>query len=90
MKILLTSIGTRGDMEPFLAIADMLKAAGHKTVCLFPEQFRPLAEDGGHRFESLGPEFMDLLESPLGKIVMGGSGTTWQKIRSYADGDRPK
>lgn len=71
-------------MEPFLAIADLLKAAGHDTICLFPEQFRALAEAGGHGFETLGPEFMDLLESPLGKIVMGGSGTPWQKIRSYA------
>ncbi|MDG1571393.1 glycosyltransferase [Robiginitalea sp. M366] len=84
MKILLTSLGTRGDMEPFLAVADLLRAAGHETVCLFPEQFRNLAEDGGHRFCSLGPEFMELLESPLGKTAMGGSGTTWQKIKAYA------
>jgi sterol 3beta-glucosyltransferase len=84
MKILLISLGTRGDMEPFLAIADLLKAAGHETVCLFPEQFRELAEEGGHRFKTLGPEFLDLLEGPIGKRAMGGSGTTWQKIISYA------
>ncbi|SFR35727.1 sterol 3beta-glucosyltransferase [Robiginitalea myxolifaciens] len=84
MKILLASLGTRGDMEPFLAVANLLKTAGHETICLFPEQFRELAEGDGHQFETLGPEFMELLESPIGRIAMGGSGTTWQKIRSYA------
>lgn len=83
MKVLLTSIGTRGDMEPFLALGEILKAAGHETICLMPEQFRPLAEAGGHAFESLGPEFMELLESDLGKLALGGSGTALQKMVAY-------
>lgn len=83
MKILLTSIGTRGDMEPFLALGELLKKAGHNTVCLMPEQFRPLAEEGGHAFESMGPEFMEMLESDLGKLALGGSGTVLQKMSAY-------
>ena len=80
MKILLTSIGTRGDMEPFLALGELLKKAGHKTICLMPEQFRPLAEEDGPDFETLGPEFMEMLESGLGKLALGGSGTALQKF----------
>ena len=34
MKILLTSIGTRGDMEPFLALAELLNERGHDVICL--------------------------------------------------------
>ncbi|HSR61199.1 MAG TPA: glycosyltransferase [Robiginitalea sp.] len=83
MKILLTSIGTRGDMEPFLALGELLKKAGHETVCLMPEQFRPLAEEGGHAFETMGPEFMEMLESDLGKLALGGSGTAMQKFSAY-------
>jgi len=33
MKILLISIGTRGDMEPFLAIGEILKEKGHQVIC---------------------------------------------------------
>ena len=32
MKILLVSIGTRGDMEPFLAIGEILREKGHEVI----------------------------------------------------------
>ncbi|MEO1513424.1 MAG: glycosyltransferase [Bacteroidota bacterium] len=84
MKILLTSIGTRGDMEPFLAIGEILKAKGHHDItCLFPEQFRKLAEDSGFQFASMGSEFLDMLESPAGMIAMGGGGLSFEKIKAY-------
>ncbi|MCW5516369.1 glycosyltransferase [Muriicola sp. Z0-33] len=83
MKILLLSIGTRGDMEPFLAIGEQLSRLGHEIVCAFPEQFRSLVEDSGFRFLSLGKEFIEMLESPFGKAAMGGSATTWKKINAY-------
>lgn len=70
-------------MEPFLAVGEMLRDAGHETICVFPEQFRQLAEEGGHEFESLGSEFIDLLESDIGQAAMGGSASTWQKLRAY-------
>lgn len=37
MKILLTSIGTRGDIEPFLSIGEILERKGHQVVFSFPE-----------------------------------------------------
>jgi UDP:flavonoid glycosyltransferase YjiC (YdhE family) len=73
MKIILISIGTRGDMEPFLAVGELLKENGHQVLCAFPEQFRNLAKDWQLEFASLGPKFIDLSESEVGKAVMGGS-----------------
>jgi len=52
MKIILLSIGTRGDMEPFLAIGELLKERGHQVNCAFPGQFRELAEDSEMEFIS--------------------------------------
>lgn len=83
MKILLLSIGSRGDMEPFLAIGELLAGYGHEVVCAFPEQFRSLAEDSGFRFLSLGKEFIEMLESPEGRSAMGGSAGVWKKIKAY-------
>lgn len=83
MKIILTSIGTRGDMEPFLAIGEILKEKGHQIICLFPEQFRNLAEDSGFEFASLGSEFIEMLDSPFGKIAMGGGGLSFKKLKAY-------
>ena len=83
MKIILTSIGTRGDMEPFLAIGEILKEKGHQVICLFPEQFRSLAEDTDLEFASLGSAFIDMLDSPAGRTVMGGGSLGLKKFRAY-------
>ena len=75
MKIILISIGTRGDMEPFLAIGEILKEKGHRVICAFPEQFGNLAQDSNLEFASLETEYIEMLESDVGKAAMGGSGS---------------
>jgi len=83
MKILLISIGTRGDIEPFLAIGEILKEKGHQVICAFPEQFRGLAEDANIKFVSLGTKFGEMLDSDIARAAMGGSGSTLKKIIAY-------
>jgi UDP:flavonoid glycosyltransferase YjiC (YdhE family) len=80
MKIILLSVGTRGDMEPFLAIGEILQGRGHRVICAFPEQFRELAGDTNLGFHSLGTGFIDLLESDAGKAAMGGSSSGLRKL----------
>lgn len=80
MKIILVSIGTRGDMEPFLAIGEILNERGHQVICAFPEQFRNLAEDSKLEFASLGTKFIDMLNSDEGKEAMGGTSSGLKKI----------
>lgn len=83
MKIILLSIGTRGDMEPFLAIGNLLVSHGHDVTCAFPEQFRPLAEKSHIKFASLGSSFLEMLDSENGRIAMGGSGSGFRKLLAY-------
>ncbi len=70
MKIILISIGTRGDIEPFLAIGEILKEKGHQVICAFPEQFSSLVEDSNMEFASLGPKFIEMLDSDIGKAIL--------------------
>lgn len=83
MKILLISIGTRGDIEPFLAIAEMLQKKGHETLCCFPEQFRAHTIDSKQNFIGLSAKFLELLDSKEGKIAMGGKASIFEKIKAY-------
>lgn len=83
MKIILTSVGTRGDMEPLLAIGELLKEKGHQAICAFPEQFKDLAEESNLQFASLGRAYIDLLESDYGKAAMGGGGSGFRKFMAY-------
>ncbi len=79
MKIILMSVGTRGDMEPFIAIGTLLKEHGHQVICAFPEQFGFLAKDSDLGFASLGTKYIDLLNSKDGQLAMGG-GKGFQKF----------
>ena len=71
MKILMISVGTQGDMEPFLTIGEILQEKGHQVTYVFPEQFRDLALETGLGFTSLGSDYIEMLESDTGKNAMG-------------------
>lgn len=87
MKILLISVGTRGDVEPFIAIAQLLKQHNHDIICCFPEQFRELTIAANQNLVVLNSKFLELLDSDDGKITMGGKASISKKIKltiSYA------
>ena len=79
MKILLISIGTRGDVEPFLAIAELLKERGHKTICAFPAQFENLVKEPQIEFAPLTPKFIEILNSELAQTAMASKGSIFKK-----------
>src|SRR5688572_25259424 len=83
MKALLLSIGTRGDIEPFLAVAEILKEREWEVVCVFPEQFRADAESMGFRFYGFRKEFLELLDGRDAKQVLGGGGSMLSRLRSW-------
>jgi len=84
MKIMLVSVGTRGDMEPFLAIGEILKKHGHEITCLFPYQFENLVANSGFKFHSLGSKFIELLQTAEGKKAMSGGKFGFKKLKAYA------
>lgn len=83
MRILLISLGTQGDIEPFLSQAALLEAEGHEIHCLFPEQFRTLVIELGYGFSSFDARFLELLTSDFGKAFLGGEGSFLEKGRNF-------
>ena len=71
MKIRFMSIGSRGDSEPLMAIGEIMDTKGHTVEYAFPAQLLPLVPKKfpKHSFTS---DFLDLLESEDGKLVIGG------------------
>ncbi len=80
MKILLMSIGTRGDIEPFLAIGELLSRKGHSVVYAFPEQYCHLIQEDDKNY-AFTSRFLNLIEGKDGKMVMGGS-TGLKKLKA--------
>ncbi|MBI4927200.1 MAG: glycosyltransferase [Anaerolineae bacterium] len=56
MKFLIPTIGTRGDLQPYLALALGLQAAGHQPVVATHPAMRRLVEQYGVTFAPIGPD----------------------------------
>ncbi|MCF3122741.1 glycosyltransferase family 1 protein [Streptomyces arenae] len=64
MKVLIYSHGTRGDLQPYLAVAHALNRAGHTATLVGPSMFEPFAESYGVRFAPVTDEGVKLLQRP--------------------------
>ena len=75
-RILLATMGSLGDLHPFIAIALQLKAHGYEPLLATNPHFRDNVEAAGIRFHPVRPSRADLtretgLEVPqLGRLVM--------------------
>jgi len=56
LRIVLSNIGTLGDINPLIAIALELKRRGHTPVMTLPNVYRPKIEPLGLEFHSLRPD----------------------------------
>jgi sterol 3beta-glucosyltransferase len=72
-KIAITTLGTRGDVQPYLALAQALGARGHEVTVLGPEQFVSLADEHGVRFAPLPGDIIALIDTAEAKKAVAGS-----------------
>ena len=56
MKILIPTLGTCGDVQPFIALAQDLKSAGHTVTLASHPIMRRLAESHAVTFAPIGPD----------------------------------
>lgn len=55
MRIVLNTVGSTGDVMPFLALGQELKDLGHSPVLAAPPNFQLMAEGTGMEFAPIGP-----------------------------------
>lgn len=73
MRVAIHTLGTRGDVQPYLALALCLKEAGHEVLIAAPSQFEAFVGTRGIAFAHLPGEFLELMETPDAKAAMAGS-----------------
>jgi sterol 3beta-glucosyltransferase len=64
MQIAIIAMGTRGDVQPYLALGKGLKAAGHSVRLITHENFETLVTSHGLNFCSVKGNVQEVLESP--------------------------
>lgn len=70
MRICIQTLGTRGDVQPFVALAARLKKMGHSAVICTSGSFRKLVADNGVVFCQVASDLMALLKTEEGRQVM--------------------
>ncbi len=82
MKVGVLSYGSRGDIQPLLAIAVGLKRAGHDVVLGAPPNFASLAAKYGIGFRPISFDTRELAERPeIKRIIESGNIFTFLRAR---------
>lgn len=73
MKIIIICLGTRGDVEPLLALGKALLARGHAVTLCGPDNCEQWVRDEhGVAFAPMGLDFKVLMQSPEVRGARGG------------------
>ena len=72
MRVAIQTLGTRGDVQPYVALALGLISSGHEVQIAAPVQFDALVRERGIPFAALPGEFLALMHTPAGKDVFAG------------------
>jgi len=72
MRIALQTLGTRGDVQPYIALARGLIARGHEVQIAAPEQYKSLVTERGVSCAPLPGEFHALIDTPEVKAALAG------------------
>ena len=86
MKVTILTIGSRGDVQPFVALGVELRDAGHEVTLAAGEGFEAFVSGRGLRFAALDVEFLERLQSSEGKAALSGRnflGTLKQTASMY-------
>jgi sterol 3beta-glucosyltransferase len=72
-KILITTFGTRGDIQPFIALGKGLKTAGYEVGLCTSEGFKGFVEEHGLQYVFMDNELLRLSQAVLGEANGAGS-----------------
>jgi sterol 3beta-glucosyltransferase len=78
-KILITTFGTRGDIQPFIALGRGLEAAGYDVRVCTSEGYKPFVEEHDLRYLPMDNELLRLSQEALGEAK--GAGDTLKLIK---------
>lgn len=70
MKILIITIGTRGDVQPFVALGIGLKQAGHTVTICTSNRFQLFISQYGLNYAYINDELLKLIDTDAGRAVI--------------------
>lgn len=84
MNILILTLGSRGDVQPYVALGAGLKAAGHEVTVATSASFESFITGHGLRYGYMNNQLLDLMETAEGREAMEDMGGPLGAIRTMA------
>ncbi len=81
MKILVLTYGTRGDVQPFVALCKELKKAGHFVTLATAARFEAMATAHDVKFAPLNDELLGIIDTQQGREAMEGAIGFWGMLK---------
>jgi sterol 3beta-glucosyltransferase len=70
--VAILTVGSRGDVQPFVALGVGLKEAGHEVTLATGRSFEAFVSEWGVRHAALDLDLLELMQSPEGRTAMSG------------------
>ncbi|HYE81934.1 MAG TPA: glycosyltransferase [Clostridia bacterium] len=84
MRVTFLTLGTRGDVQPYLALAKELIKNGHEALVCTGGSFKKFIQENGVEFYEAAADLMAMLESEEGRKVFNGGSFNIFKMLRYA------
>ena len=70
MRVCIMTLGSRGDVQPYVALGKELIKKGHTAVICTGGSFKQFVEENGMEFEETASDLMAIAETPEGKAIL--------------------
>ena len=70
MNVAILTLGTRGDVQPYVALGAALKEAGHEVTIVTGKGFGAMVSGRGLRYAALDLDPLELAQSPEGRTAL--------------------
>jgi sterol 3beta-glucosyltransferase len=88
MRILFLTLGTRGDVQPFVALGKRLQQAGHDVAVCASSGFAPWIKEHGLGYAYMNNDIVDLVYSDTGRRAMERAGSVASLPKQMLDSAR--
>lgn len=83
MRIAIFTLGTRGDVQPYVALAKQAVKRGHSAIICTGQTFEKLIRENGVEFAKAESDLMTLLDTKEGKDILNNAGKHIIKTMKY-------
>lgn len=83
MKLLITTVGSRGDVQPYVALGKGLRAAGHAVTICTSVRFEGFVREHGLDYAYLNDDLVALLDTAVGRGALEDLGSFWLGVRTF-------